>query len=140
MGELEEPINELTDSASQYGEVEATLPVIFGVFDGEEEQSSLIFRHVDSQQVLYHTHFKQPKFVGKYLIGDVLGEGSYGKVKECLDSETLARRAIKILKKKKLRKIPNGESNVNRFDFDDFSTQVLCSDKSTELFFYILRC
>ena len=47
-------------------------------------------------------------------MGDTLGEGSYGKVKECLDSETLCRKAVKILKKKKLRKIPNGEQNVKR--------------------------
>ena len=51
---------------------------------------------------------------GKYVVGDLLGEGSYGRVKECLDSETLCRRAVKILKKKKLRKIPNGEANVQR--------------------------
>lgn len=117
MGELEGPIIGLTDSASHYGDVEplSSIPVNFGLFGEEEEQSSLIFRHVDSQQVIYHTRFKQPKFVGNFLIGDVLGEGSYGKVKECLDSDTLARRAIKILKKKKLRKIPNGENNVKRF-------------------------
>ncbi len=47
-------------------------------------------------------------------MGDVLGEGSYGKVKECLDSENLCRRAVKIMKKKKLRKIPYGEANVKR--------------------------
>ena len=51
---------------------------------------------------------------GKYVVGDLLGEGSYGRVKECLDSLTLCRRAVKILKKKKLRKIPNGEANVQR--------------------------
>nr|XP_008509735.1 PREDICTED: serine/threonine-protein kinase STK11-like [Equus przewalskii] len=47
-------------------------------------------------------------------MGDLLGEGSYGKVKEVLDSETLCRRAVKILKKKKLRRIPNGEANVKK--------------------------
>uniref|UniRef100_A0AAZ3QZI8 Serine/threonine-protein kinase STK11 n=1 Tax=Oncorhynchus tshawytscha TaxID=74940 RepID=A0AAZ3QZI8_ONCTS len=52
---------------------------------------------------------KRAKLIGKYLMGDLLGEGSYGKVKEMLDSETLCRRAVKILKKKKLRRIPNGK-------------------------------
>ena len=47
-------------------------------------------------------------------MGDVLGEGSYAKVKESIDQETLCRRAIKIMKRKKLRKIPNGEQNVQR--------------------------
>lgn len=47
-------------------------------------------------------------------MGELLGEGSYGKVKEMLDSETLCRRAAKILKQRKLRRIPNGEQNVQR--------------------------
>ena len=47
-------------------------------------------------------------------MGDVLGEGSYAKVKEAIDSGTLVRRAVKIMKKRKLRKIPNGEANVER--------------------------
>ena len=36
------------------------------------------------------------------------------QVKEAIDSETLVRRAVKIMKKRKLRKIPNGEANVER--------------------------
>jgi len=44
-----------------------------------------------------------------------IGEGSYGKVKEILDTQTLCRKAVKILKKRKLRRIPNGEQNVERF-------------------------
>lgn len=40
--------------------------------------------------------------------------GSYGKVKEVLDSETLSRRAVKILTQRKLKRIPNGEQNVRR--------------------------
>ena len=51
---------------------------------------------------------------GKYLKGDVLGEGAYSKVKEMLDCHLLRRRAVKIMKKRRLRKIPNGEQNVRR--------------------------
>ncbi|KAG0695834.1 Serine/threonine-protein kinase stk11 [Chionoecetes opilio] len=47
-------------------------------------------------------------------MGDKLGEGSYGKMKECLDQDTLQRRAVKIMKRKALRRIPNGEQNVQR--------------------------
>lgn len=54
------------------------------------------------------------QLVGKYVMGDKLGEGSYGKVKECLDQDTLQRRAVKIMKRKALRRIPNGEQNVQR--------------------------
>ncbi|XP_051554624.1 serine/threonine-protein kinase STK11-like isoform X2 [Myxocyprinus asiaticus] len=70
---------------------------------------------IDSTEVIYQPRRKRAKLVGKYLMGDLLGEGSYGKVKEMLDSETLCRRAVKILKKKKLRRIPNGEANVKKY-------------------------
>lgn len=56
----------------------------------------------------------RPKFIGRYLVGDLIGEGSYSKVKEVIDSETLERRAVKIMKKQRLKKIPNGEENVKR--------------------------
>ena len=61
--------------------------------------------------------YRQPhaSFIGdKYLKGDLLGEGSYSKVKEVLDVETLCRRAIKIVKWRRIRKIPNGIANVKR--------------------------
>ncbi|KAL1023034.1 hypothetical protein UPYG_G00035630 [Umbra pygmaea] len=69
---------------------------------------------IDSTEVIYEPRRKRAKLIGKYLMGDLLGEGSYGKVKEVLDCETLCRRAVKILKKKKLRRIPNGEQNVKK--------------------------
>ena len=71
------------------------------------------FHRVDSDQIIYEEK-KKCKMIDKYVMGDLLGEGSYGKVKEMLDSTTLCRRAVKILKKKKLRRIPNGEINVQR--------------------------
>lgn len=72
------------------------------------------FHRVDSDQIIYQTKKRNLKMIGKYVMGDLLGEGSYGKVKEMLDSETLCRRAAKILKQRKLRRIPNGEQNVQR--------------------------
>lgn len=78
------------------------------------DQTNLFFHRVDSADVIYRSKKKKCKMIGKYVMGDVLGEGSYGKVKEMLDSETLCRRAVKILKKRKLRRIPNGEQNVQR--------------------------
>ena len=82
--------------------------------DNDIDEPSLFFHRVDSDQIIYQPRRKRAKLIGKYILGNLLGEGSYGKVKECLDSETLCRRAVKILKKKKLRKIPNGEANVKR--------------------------
>ncbi|XP_047507558.1 serine/threonine-protein kinase STK11 isoform X4 [Pieris napi] len=78
------------------------------------DQTNLFFHRVDSADIIYRSKKKKCKLVGKYVMGDILGEGSYGKVKEMLDSETLCRRAVKILKKRKLRRIPNGEQNVQR--------------------------
>lgn len=69
---------------------------------------------VPSDQIVYERTRKKAKMVGKYLMGEEVGEGSYGKVKEALDTESLCRRAVKIMKKKKLRKIPRGEENVRR--------------------------
>lgn len=82
-------------------------------FHDDESDLNLRFHRVDSDQVIYQKR-KKCKMIGKYVMGNMLGEGSYGKVKEVLDSETLCRRAVKILKKKKLRKIMNGEENVAR--------------------------
>lgn len=78
------------------------------------DQTIPFFQRVDSADIIYKSKKKKCKMIGKYVMGDVLGEGSYGKVKEMLDSLTLCRRAVKILKKRKLRRIPNGEQNVQR--------------------------
>ena len=82
-------------------------------FINDDDMDLNFFHRVDSAQIVYERR-KRAKLVEKYLIGDLLGEGSYGKVKEVLDTETLCRRAVKILKKKRLRRIPNGETNVKR--------------------------
>ena len=68
-----------------------------------------------SHEIIYQPRRKKAKLIGKYLMGDMLGEGSYGKVKEMLDTQTLRRCAVKIMKKRKLRRIPNGELNVQRY-------------------------
>lgn len=60
------------------------------------DPSNLFFNRVDSAEIIYQAKKKACKMVGKYVMGDVLGEGSYGKVKEVLDSENLTRRAVKV--------------------------------------------
>ena len=62
--------------------------------------------------LLYKIFEPLPKVVKGWLFGSVLGEGSYAKVKEVLHVDTLQRAAVKIIKKRRLRKIINGEANV----------------------------
>nr|WJQ78207.1 serine/threonine-protein kinase [Macrobrachium nipponense] len=81
----------------------------FGVGD-----DPLVIQRIDSNEIIYCPPKRKYKLIGKYVLGDKLGEGSYGKVKECLDKDTLQRRAVKIMKKKTLRRIPNGDQNVRR--------------------------
>uniref|UniRef100_A0A0K2TWJ6 non-specific serine/threonine protein kinase n=1 Tax=Lepeophtheirus salmonis TaxID=72036 RepID=A0A0K2TWJ6_LEPSM len=80
----------------------------------DEEDDVLRIQRIDSRDIVYEPKRKKCKYLGKYLMGDLLGEGSYAKVKEVMDTETLFRRAVKIMKRKKLRKIPHGEANVER--------------------------
>ncbi|CAF1055671.1 unnamed protein product [Didymodactylos carnosus] len=88
--------------------------------DEEEEENNNYFlnNHIDlipiqrvdslDEQQLYIKK-KRAKFVGPYLFGDVIGQGSYAKVKECLDKRNLCRRAVKIMQRRRLRKTPDGE-------------------------------
>lgn len=85
-----------------------------GYLIDDESNEPLSFHRVNSVEILYEKKKKRAKFIGNYVLGDMLGEGSYSKVKEVLDRITLERRAFKIMKKKRLRKIPNGEQNVQR--------------------------
>ena len=80
---------------------------------GEELQ----FYCYNSEDIIYEVPKKEPKVIGgKYLKGELLGDGSYSKVKEVLDVNTLCRRAVKIMKRKRLRsRISNGEANVQRY-------------------------
>ena len=73
------------------------------------------FPRYNSDDVVYEEHQRQAKIVGgQYLKGDLLGVGAYSKVREMLDCVTLCRRAVKIMKQRRLARIPNGEENVRR--------------------------
>jgi serine/threonine-protein kinase 11 len=67
-------------------------------------------QRVSSEDELnFYVKHKRAKFIGPYLFGDVIGQGSYAKVKECLDRRNLCRRAVKIMQRRRLRKTPHGE-------------------------------
>ena len=49
------------------------------------------------------------KRVGKYELGRTLGEGSFGKVKHAIDTETNEEVAIKVLDKEKIQQQNMGQ-------------------------------
>ncbi|OQR73015.1 serine/threonine-protein kinase STK11-like [Tropilaelaps mercedesae] len=80
---------------------------------GGHGSGGLGFHRVNSKDVVFYEDKMKAKIIGnRYLMGSLLGEGCYGKVKEVLDLDTLTRRAVKIVARKKLRRIPNGEQSV----------------------------
>lgn len=54
------------------------------------------------------------KVIGTFLLGDKIGRGAFGKVKEGICTETLQRIAVKIISKKRVKKSPNGAAGVMR--------------------------
>lgn len=81
----------------------------------DEADEFVPFHFYNSDDIIYEHPKKRAKIIAsKYLKGELLGEGAYSKVKEMLDVNTLCRRAVKIMKQRRLRKIPNGEANVQR--------------------------
>lgn len=82
------------------------------VDDVDMGMGETFFKRVDSMELVKP---KKTKIISNYLIGELLGDGSYGKVKECLDMSSLARRAVKIINLKMVqRKIPHGVENVRK--------------------------
>lgn len=112
--EVDTKFNDIELNCSLFDDLKPVTGVTW-INDEENDETELGFHRVNSDQIIYQTKKKKFKMIGKYVMGDLLGEGSYAKVKEMMDTETLCRRAVKILKKRKLRRIPNGEENVKRY-------------------------
>ena len=89
-------------------------PGAAGADDIDDLAALIAIQRVDSRDVVFDKRQKKAKILGHYVMGDLLGEGSYAKVKEAVDQTTLCRRAVKIMKRRKLRRIPHGEENVQR--------------------------
>lgn len=88
-------MNEEIELADQQPAVEWLNDDEIAHMDLQTISNSFQFNRVSSDEILYQKKQKC-KMVGKYVMGDKLGEGSYGKVKEVLDSESLTRRAVKV--------------------------------------------
>ena len=71
---------ELEDDPLNSIEIEANITSFDFLNSNEDLGGGLFFHRVASDQIVYRTARKRAKLVGKYIMGDVLGEGSYGKV------------------------------------------------------------
>ncbi|KAJ3103889.1 Serine/threonine-protein kinase stk11 [Phlyctochytrium bullatum] len=80
----------------------------------QRHASSNFIQKIDSSEVVYGPQETKVKIIGPYLLGDQIGKGAFGKVKEGLCTDTLQRVAVKIINKKRLRKMQNGIENVLR--------------------------
>ncbi|ORZ38716.1 kinase-like domain-containing protein [Catenaria anguillulae PL171] len=76
--------------------------------------STNFISRIESKDVVWDTGQPTAKFVGPFLLGQVIGKGSFGKVKDGMCSETLQPVAIKILAHKRLRKIQFGIEAVTK--------------------------
>ncbi|KAI8825103.1 kinase-like domain-containing protein [Fimicolochytrium jonesii] len=80
----------------------------------QRHASNNFIHKIDSSEVVWRQEATKAKLIDRYLLGEQIGKGAFGKVKEGLCSETLQRVAIKVINKKRLRKMPNGVENVIR--------------------------
>eukprot|EP01104_Vermistella_antarctica_P014643 TRINITY_DN4649_c1_g1_i1.p1 TRINITY_DN4649_c1_g1~~TRINITY_DN4649_c1_g1_i1.p1 ORF type:complete len:504 (+),score=115.96 TRINITY_DN4649_c1_g1_i1:443-1954(+) len=92
--------------------------------DNEQKDNALLFRNASlpifssafsrlkENEIVYRR--KKPKKIRQYLIGDMLGRGSYAKVKEAMNLETRKRVAVKIVQLRQVRKIPGGMESVEQ--------------------------
>ena len=80
----------------------------------QRHSSSNFIQKIDSSEIVWRTEENVIKMIGSYMLGDQIGKGSFGKVKEGICSERLQRVAIKIVNKKRLRKVTNGVESMIR--------------------------
>ncbi|KAF2070839.1 hypothetical protein CYY_007843 [Polysphondylium violaceum] len=96
-------------------EIVDSQPSHYSASGGESSNGSNLFIHLRENEqdgISYRKRTAPPKLVKHYILGEVLGEGAYGKVKDGMDSFTQKRVAVKILKRARLKKIPGGEASV----------------------------
>jgi serine/threonine-protein kinase 11 len=118
---LEGQVEEYFSDEEDYEDLDQPQQSIFQLYDHDDyfsDDDNLdgpIFRQA-TEEIINTTgqRSKNYKVLYGWLFGSLLGEGSYAKVKEVLHTETLQRAAVKIIKKQRLRRIPNGDSNVKK--------------------------
>ena len=75
--------------------------------------SPFISPAIGLDDIVYRTQ-PSAKKINQYYIGNKVGEGAWGSVKEGVDSITLRRVAVKVVRRKQLRKVAEGELMIKR--------------------------
>lgn len=78
--------------------------------DGDQWQMNMI-----NEDDIVYARRSYVKMVHGFYMCQTLGEGSYSKVREALNKDTLQRAAVKIMSQQRLRKIPNGVANAEKY-------------------------
>lgn len=86
--------------------------------------------------------------VGRYILGDTIGSGSYAEVRECVDTQTLQRCAVKIVDKHYLsRQAPNALRNqlqeirlLRRLKCENIISMKECLFKRTKIYIFLEHC
>jgi len=118
-------VEEYYSDEEDYEDLDQPQQSIFQLYDHDDyfsdDEDGPIFRQA-TEEIINTTgqRTKNYKVLYGWLFGSLLGEGSYAKVKEVLHTETLQRAAVKIIKKQRLRRIPNGDSNVKKVQINIF--------------------
>ncbi|KAI9219936.1 kinase-like domain-containing protein [Blastocladiella britannica] len=77
--------------------------------------SSNFISRIESKDVVWETGAApEARFIDRFLVGQVIGRGSFGKVKDGMCTDTLQPVAIKIMSHKRLRKIQFGIEAVSK--------------------------
>lgn len=87
-------------------------------------------------------------FIDHYIVGDVIGSGSYAEVRECINTLTLERSAVKIVNRDYLkRQAPNALCNqlqeiklLRKFNHPNIIAMKECLSKESRLFLVLEYC
>jgi hypothetical protein len=88
----------------------------FDLPDDDSNSDQWRINMIDPNEIVYAKK-AQVKLIGQFYMCHTLGEGSYSKVREAMHKETMEKAAVKIMSQQRLRKIPNGTSNAEKYNF-----------------------
>ena len=75
----------------------------------QQRHDSINFIHkIESNDIVYQPQSLKIKYLGLHLLGEKIGKGAFGKVKEGICTESLQRIAVKVISKKRVKKMVDG--------------------------------